>query len=58
MILIEFALPKTVLVRLANSWWLTALLDFEEFQERRPSKGELRIVIHQFNAEFQAGTMK
>ena len=45
-----------VLPRLANAWWLTALLDFEEFQERRPSKGgELRIIIKQFNSEFQAG---
>ena len=44
-----------VIPRLANSWWLTALLDFEEFQERRPSKGELRIIIKQFNSEFQAG---
>ena len=41
-------------LRLANDWLLHALLEFEEFQERRPSKTELYIVLQTFNKYFKA----
>ncbi|CAK9016996.1 unnamed protein product [Durusdinium trenchii] len=36
-----------------NVWWLEMLLMMEEFQKRKPSQSELRIVLRKFDCDLQ-----
>ena len=40
--------------RLKNYWAIHALVKFDAFKMRKPSRAELQIIIDSFNEEFEA----
>lgn len=45
---------KERVLRIKNFWCIKALLKFQEFHARHPSKPEIEIVLDSFNAHFKA----